>query len=212
MLDADGHASSFLDDAYWALLSKVATGKSIAILWNGNQHNAGFLLAHEPPFRVLHGGSLPSGDGVWLPRQLLREYWNPSFDELRAALPRLTAVATVYLVGTPPPKSQALIRSVIEREPFFVEQAASLKVDLAELRVTEPSTRLAMWEILQEMLQECAAEFGAVFIPVPGDVMDADGILLPRYGSDDATHGNADYAARLWKEVAAAMREKESAS
>lgn len=59
---------------------------------------------------------------------------------------------------------------------------------------------------------ECAAEFGAVFIPVPGDVMDSDGILLPRYGSDDATHGSAEYAARLWKEVAAAMKGKESDS
>lgn len=212
VLDADGRDSSFLDDDYFALLARVAEGKSIAIVWNGNQQNADFLVESSPAFRVFRAGISNSGTGGWLPRQVLREYWKPSFGQLWAALPLLTSVATVYLIGTPPPKSQTTLRSFIQRDPYFLERAAQLGMDITELKVTEFSTRLAMWEILQEMLKESAERFGAVFIPVPDDVMDSEGAMLRQYCRDDATHANSQYGARLWKEVATTMRKNGSAS
>ncbi|MDP9027750.1 MAG: hypothetical protein M3N46_09355, partial [Actinomycetota bacterium] len=190
VLDTERRSSSFLDDDYWALLARAAAGKAIGVVWNGNQHNAGFLLEPNPPFRVFHPGASTAGEGMWVPRRLLREYWTPTFAELKAALPRLTSVADVYLIGTPPPKTDELIRSVIQHDAYFVKQGTALGMDLAALAVTPAATRLAMWSLLQEMLEQCAVEFGATFVAVPPDVMDDDGILLQRYSAVDATHAN----------------------
>lgn len=206
VLDAERRSSSFLDDEYWNLLMRAATGRTIAIAWNGNQHNASFLLEPQPAFRVFHEEVDQSGDVVWLAQKVLRQYWTPSFLELRAALPRLTSVATVYLLGTPPPKSDSAIRSVIQEDPYFIGQATSLGMDLADLKITTAATRLAMWSLLQDMLRECADEAGATFLPVPGDVVDAHGILLPEFSAPDATHANAEYGARLWSELSKAIR------
>lgn len=212
VLDTERRSSSFLDDDYWALLARAAAGKAIAVVWNGNQHNAGFLLEPNPPIRVFEPGASTAGDAMWIPRRLLREYWTPSFAELKAALPLLTSVADVYLIGTPPPKTDELIRSVIQQDPYFVKQGAALGMDLAALAVTPAATRLAMWELLQEMLEQCAVEFGATFVAVPPDVTDDDGILLRRYSALDATHANTEYGARMWAEWASSMSKKGAVS
>lgn len=212
VLDTERRSSSFLDDEYWDLLALAAAGKTIGILWNGNQHNASFLLEPTPAFRLVHPGSTPAGNGMWIPRGVLREFWTSSFDELKAALPRLTSVADVFLIGTPPPKTDELIRSVIQKDPYFIAQAAALGMDLASVAVTQRSTRIAMWALLQEMLEQCAREFGATFVPVPSDVMDDEGILLDRYSALDATHANVDYGARMWGEWVSSLSSEGSAS
>lgn len=210
VLDTKRRSSSFLDEHYWDLLARAATGKNIAIAWNGNQHNASFLLEAQPAFRVFHEGDDLSGEVTWLPQQLLRAYWAPSLLELRAALPRLTSVATVYLLGSPPPKSDGAIRSVVQEDPYFIAQATSLGMSLADLKITPAATRLAMWSILQDMIRECADEAGAVFLPVPDDVTDINGILLEELSAPDATHANAAYGARLWSELSKEMRKDSS--
>ena len=50
-------------DAYWDYLIGQGAGRTVAILWSGNEHNGKFLLQQKPPFRVYdpEGEELRSG-------------------------------------------------------------------------------------------------------------------------------------------------------
>jgi hypothetical protein len=190
------------DDARWDAVVEHVAGLTVAIMWNGNQHNAHFLLEPDPPFRVfdpLTGDQ--GGVGRWVPREAVHELFEPTFAGLDRALRRLTAVAQVVLVGTPPPKSHEAVLAGLERETLFAQRARELGIAPADLRVTHGPLRVSLWRIIQEMLGDRAETFGVDFIPVPGSAMSPDGYLQPELSVPDATHANARYGALVWRSL-----------
>ena len=190
-------------DAYWDYLIEQGAGRTIAILWSGNEHNGKFLLQQKPPFRVYdpEGTELGDEQGAWVPRAELRALWSPSFDALRTLVARMTPVANVLLMCTPPPKSEAVVREALATEPFFLEQAAQLGYDAADLKITPEETRVAMWRILRDLLREVAETGGATFVPVPPEAYDNRGLLLPELDAGDVTHANGTYGGLVWSQL-----------
>lgn len=80
---ADLSGGATLDEEYWALVRNAGAGGHIVVVWNGNQHKASFLLRPDPPFRVLSesGRESDMGEGQWVTRSTLREYFRPSGQE-----------------------------------------------------------------------------------------------------------------------------------
>jgi hypothetical protein len=178
-------------------------------MYQGSQHSADFLLTPDPPFRTYDPDSPQSeqfaGAGRWVPQETLREYWAPSFFVLTDLLERLRGLARVLVLGTPPPNSEAYVRRVLQDEPegsHFKRLAQQLGVDLSVCGISPDYVRLGMWRILQDMLHERAQTGGAIFVPVPAAAIGSDGLLLPEYRKDDATHANTGFGALMWAEVA----------
>ncbi len=191
-------------DAYWDYLVGQGAGRTVAILWSGNEHNGKFLLQAKPPFRVFDPESdVELGDehGAWIPRTELRDLWSSSFDGLRAVLARLTPLAKVLLMCTPPPKSDELCRKALATEPFFLAQAAELGYDAADLRITPEETRVSLWRVLRDLLHEVAETGGATFVPLPPGTYDDRGLLLPEFDGGDVTHANGAYGALVWAQL-----------
>jgi hypothetical protein len=204
-----------LDNDYWEYVRSVSLGKRVAVMWNGNQHHALFLVETDPPIavwpawrdrehrvqprlsglrRILRLEQKPARCSESLvPRSMLQAMWSPTFDQLRFALALLTPDREVVVVSTPPPKRQSLVRANLASELWFAPIAERLGVSVAELPITDEYVRLAMWETLHSQLREVCGEFGVTVIPVPNAAVDSQGFLLPQYSAPDATHANGDY-------------------
>jgi hypothetical protein len=191
------------DDGLWDAVVDHVAGRAVAIMWNGNQHNAHFLLEPDPPFRIFDplAGDL-GGVGRWVARDAVRELFEPTFAGLDRILTRLTAVAQVALLGTPPPKSDEAVVAGLERETLFAQRALELGLAPADLRVTRGPLRVTLWRLLQEMLSVRADTYGIDFVPVPGSAMSPNGYLRPELSVPDATHANARYGALVWQSLA----------
>jgi hypothetical protein len=192
-------------DAYWDYLVGQGAGRTVAIVWSGNEHNGMYLLQQKPSFRVFDSEAVTPelGDeyGDWIPRTEFRELWSPSFDGLRAVLARLTPLARVLVMCTPPPKSDGQVRAALATEPFFLEQAAQLGYDATDLQITPEPTRVALWRVLRDLLQEVAEAGGATFVPLPPGTYDDHGLLLPEYDGGDVTHANGAYGGLVWAQL-----------
>jgi len=108
-------------------------------------------------------------------------------------------------LGTPPPKPEMKVRAGIAIEPHFVQVLAARGLTPEDAPVVDTTTRVAAWDALQECLHEVAAEGGANFLGVPGDVAGPDGTLLDMYCAPDATHANRSYGHRIWSHLLASL-------
>jgi hypothetical protein len=209
-----------LDDSYWDYVHEVSAGKAVAVMWNGNQHHALFLIEPEPPFsvwpalqgqfershglavrtrrklarvlRLPHSRDVNAGVSL-VPRSMLQAMWAPTFAQLEFALSLLVPDRDVIVVSTPPPKRQVVVEQNLSSEAWFVPVAERMGVDIADLPVTDEFVRLAMWKTLHAQLADTCRAYGVPVVPVPSEATDSDGFLLPEYSAPDATHANAEY-------------------
>ena len=206
--DAIAYTSDWLaptNDAYWDFVVEQTAGRTVAILWSGNEHNGMYLIKQKPPFRVYDAKAryeLPDDEGMWISRSTFKTLWAPTFAPLSALVERLAQQSRVLLVGTPPPKSDVLVSKALVNEPHFIAIAERLGYPADQLEVTPAITRVALWRVLDELLQEVAATTGATYVPIPPSCADEDGVLLPDYDNGDATHSNAAYGALVWQQLA----------
>ncbi len=202
------------DPDYWDFLVEASRDRVAAVIWNGNQHNARFLVQPDPPIRVWDDSPAPddqqpvpaSRDAVWVSREQVRELWSDDDELLRQRLVELAGSARrVLVIGTPPPKSDEFVARALRADPFFAEVTESLGLAPDETPVTPGSTRMALWKIVQAMLADSAAATGATFVPVPPEALDGQGYLRGVLATADATHANAAYGRLVWQAVARAL-------
>jgi hypothetical protein len=189
---------------YWSALTRYAPGNSIALLWDGNQHNGYFLI--EQPLRFdfvpRRLQSLPvEEDAVIVPETLVRAKFFQSLLGSRTGGLILNNLLTdlraqthsrIALVGTPPPKGDnERLLSFLPSEFAYLHNPAGLTVE--QVRLTPPTIRLKLWNVIQEIYQEQAERVGVEFIPVPDIVTDEAGFLKPEFWTLDVTHANAAY-------------------
>ncbi len=187
---------------YWQYVAEVAQGRTIIIVWNGNQHHAQFLVEPLPPISVWSARlGATTGKGTIVPRALLRALWEPTMTGLSEALALLPQSARPIVLATPPPKNDLIVSANLAVERWFEPEAQGRGVAIGDLPITAQATRLALWEIIQERLQEIAVSAGARFLGLPESVADDDGYLLPGLSGPDATHANADYGDLLWTHI-----------
>jgi hypothetical protein len=182
---------------YWSALISYAPGNSIAVIWGGNEHNERFLIEQPLRFdfvpRRLQSLSVEE-DAVIVPEALVRAWFQLRLHGLHDMLANLKAqpYSRIALVGTPPPKGDnERLRGFLTTEFAAYHNPSGLTMD--QVRLTSPTLRLKLWNVLQEFYQEQAERGGVEFIPVPDIVTDEAGFLKPEFWLADLTHANRAY-------------------
>jgi hypothetical protein len=194
-----------LTPEYWSFVVQATAGRVVAIVLGGRSQQ--FLIRTDPSFRVYDPGCTEPGtdEGVWVPQEVFRHLWEYMVTNLDALIGHLGASSRLLVLGTPPPKPEALILDGTQHATPFIEFARGVGIEPSDLRILPPATRLALWRIEQTMMEEHAQAAGVTFVPAPASATDADGLLLPAYSHTDATHANSRYGALMWAGVAAAL-------
>jgi len=188
------------DQEYWEFVGEIASGKKLAVVWNGNQHIANFLFQTIPPF-TLHGVTESDHNRMPIPKTMVKEFFKPFFEELNLIMPMMASASSITLVNGPAPKPLTHIQTCFMNEQFFVTIADSLNLDIDSLELTSDSLRLELWRLVSEMLASYAQSLGAYFLDVPIESLDSSGLLLEEYWHSDTTHANEYYGKLLVEKI-----------
>jgi hypothetical protein len=216
MRAAIAYAADFgrVDDDYWGFLADAGAGRTVALVWDGNQHNGAFLVQPDPPFRVYRSaadaGAPAEQAGAWVPREMLSSYWAGSFAALGEALDLLVKRSRVLVIATPPPKPgeylEPKFQGKLEWDPWVADIASARRLASNELAVSSEPLRLALWSIIQDGMREEARRSGATYVPVPDSAFDPAGLLAPAYSAGDLTHANSEYGGLMWAQIEAVLQ------
>jgi hypothetical protein len=195
-----------VDDSYWNKVIASIDGRPLAVLWGGNRHNR-FILKPSQGFRLAYGcGAFECEGDPFVPVEAVRALMLPFVSGLDSFLGRATGRARVFVVGSPPPKQERMVRNGFIKEPGYANIARQRGLDIATAPISPLSVRKSLWCIYQDLFAESASRNGAIFVPVPDYAMDPGGSLREELCASDATHGNAAYGAVMWKEIFAAVK------
>ena len=193
--------------AYWDMVARHCAGRTVALSWNGNQHNASFLIAPEPMFDFVCPGAATTAihpGAVVLPAGVVRAYFRHTLWALDRTIRLLRAhgVGRVLVLGTPAPKRDGdFILTRIRTEAYFQDAAAAAGIDLGAIRITPAPIRQKLWALIQQMMADIAVREGTTFVPVPPETLDPDGTLKRQYWQDDTTHANRAYGNRVRQQL-----------
>ncbi|KQU05618.1 hypothetical protein ASG60_02865 [Methylobacterium sp. Leaf469] len=193
---------------YWDRLCAHASGRRLALAWEGNRYNDAFLLQGSPAFDLVVAelAHLPLRDNaVVVPERAVRARFAETGAGLAAFLERLAAhgPARVVLVSAPPPKADAArLAELIGIGAYGAKLAAAHGLDPHDLALTPATVRLKLWQVEQNVQRAVADRFCIAFVPAPAACADADGCLHPDYWAHDVTHANASYGALMRDEIA----------
>jgi hypothetical protein len=188
------------DNEYWDFIVEQSRGKNLAISWNGNEHNLHFLIDTKMKFNSLNlnlGSKYP-----FVTLSQIKESFRPTFYELELILSRFPDRSKICLLGTPPPKSQALLNSKIQDDEFFIEMGEKIGIQKKDIRVSSNELRIFMWKLTQELTEKSAKEFGCKFLPAPVESFERNFLLREIYSVDDLTHANPDYGLLMLEKIA----------
>lgn len=189
-----------INGEYWEQLQKLPNVETVVICWNGNQHNAQFLLKSEPVIRVHHDFvNDEEKKGLVVPLSMFDELWLPDFKLLERAITTLSLTKKVILLGTPPPKSEIEIRNNLSNDEFFKSLLHRSGIGLDDAPITSDIFRFMLWKRIQQNLERIARVFGVPFIHVPSKVFDNGMTLKSEYSASDASHANHLYGQAMWE-------------
>ena len=171
MLAPRERSKQFLSDpGYVEAFARSTKGNVAVVVWDGNQHIAAFLIDSSPPFQVFQKGVVDAAHDLgrtWVSEEMLRSRWRGdatwTTDELEKLLGRLVATSTrVVLLGTPPPKSERLIRAALTDDPYFSALLEKDSMRPEDVPLTPGPVRIAMWRVIQNVYREAASDAGAL--------------------------------------------------
>lgn len=196
---------------YWDALVNYAQGRVVVLIYNGNQHNAGFLFRAGPPFDFWDPDASADFllDASVVPRAMVAEYFKPSLLNLDVIVAKLKegGAAEIIVLGTPPCKGDSdFIREIVMGSRYFQDAAEKMGRDIRTVEINDSSVRVKLWRLLQQMMAEIAQRTGATFLPLPNDVLDPDGCLKREFWAHDVTHGNQKYGEVLVGHLRSALK------
>jgi hypothetical protein len=184
---------------------EAARARNVAILWQGSQFLVRSLFVATRDFDVVFDGR-PSLPGAQLiPLSALEEFGRVSLSsdlllDVCSAC-RDNCPGTTAFLAPPPPSRDSVVVAGFDREALLVKIAEESSGDGEAPRLVAESVRAKLWLILVGLYSAYAKERDLFFIPPPDSALGRDGLLLPEYSSDDASHANAEYGALYIREV-----------
>lgn len=153
----------------------------------GNQYAVVSTIRHEENFSVLDArDKLNESKDVTqiIPHHTFKSYissgvWNSDGPVIRK-IKSSTRARVLHLTPPPPKFDNAFL--VKNHETRFAE------VGLGKLEPTEPTFRLACWEMQRECLAALCADVGIELVPPPAAALTEEGFLAPLYYGKDVTH------------------------
>lgn len=189
------------DQAYWTELVNLAAHRTVAIIWNGNQHYGRFLLAETPPIDLVlpdepHRPIDPNA--VVVPVLRLKELWQQTFVELTLIIKSLKARegCRPILVGTPPPirTDESIRAALMRKDDFFVKVSQYFNIDLATADLTPRPVMYKLWATVQSSMRDVAELCQIPFLGVSRATQTDEGFLRDEYSQAvDFTHANSSY-------------------
>ena len=168
-------------------------------LFGGNDHSIICVLNDPRPFEVV----LPEAPDLYvderaevLPAALLRA------ELKRRVLPHLRELAAyramvqgrLIHVESPPP---------IADIPFLEAHAGDFAEPMRERGFAPALFRYKIWRMHSALYREACAQLGVEFLPVPPEMMDAQGMMIPQAWNQDPTHGNPFYGKHVLARITA---------
>lgn len=168
----------------------------------GNEHNVlgliehprsfDFILPDNPDLPPIAGAEIVPYDYV---RQTLRRrVWGSVFHI--GKIIQKTGKTVVHLPPPPPIGDGAFVAKHLDK--YFLNKADCTKVAASLLR-------WKLWMLQTDLARELCQELGAIFWASPRSRMDSQGFLLPKYFSNDATHGNLEFGQSQNEAIASAL-------
>ncbi|WBH16397.1 SGNH/GDSL hydrolase family protein [Sphingomonas radiodurans] len=200
------------DAAYWDLFVESASNRVPAVIWAGNQHYAHFLFRPAVPLDFILSAEprLPLNRAAQIvPEEMIRTFLDTSLTPLSRLLGRLAKRSPFppIVIGTPPPKGDLeRLCANIRRESVLHDIATKLGVPIAPSSLADLNLIVKLWRLIQTILAEIARETGAVFVPVPQQLITGEGVLHDEFWASDATHANRAYGSKM---LAAVLRQAE---
>jgi hypothetical protein len=197
---------------YWERLCEEADGRTVVLLWGGNEHNSFFLFESDRPFDVLLDGNDRIEDGrEIIPQRMIRAKFDPAIEGLRYISHLLSEKrCKIIVAGTPPPqKDNDNIFARVLNEPDFQRQMLAHGLSPENLQISPPFLRLKLWRLLQTCIRETAILGDAEYFAVPSILTDEDGFILDCYSAGDVSHANGDYGRIYLTELLNWMRRDE---
>jgi hypothetical protein len=187
-------------EKYWRNLQQLSYVETVVICWNGNQHNAQFLLESDPAISVYQDFKTDEKNTkVVVPLAMFDELWQPDFKVLEQAIGIVSSSKKVILIGTPPPKSESEIRNHLMSDEFFISLLGNAGIKIEDAPITSDKFRFVLWKRIQQNLERIARVAGIPFVPVPSEVFDNDMTLRSDCSAPDASHANHLYGQAMWK-------------
>lgn len=182
------------------LRKRVASVATVISIIGGNKHNTFGLIAHPEPFDFFlsERPDLMTDESVRLvPESAIRESLEIRMrSELQAIrLLRELFGRTIYHAQTPPPLADEA-HILAGADSFFREHG------VASLGVSPRSLRLKVWLLQSRIVTEFCQRHDVIYIPLPPEVFDAEGLLNKKGYGPDATHGNRWFGERLLRNAA----------
>jgi hypothetical protein len=194
------------DEVYWREFVAAAAGRTVGLMWGGNEHNSIYFFqrAYRFDFSSEHVSRFLSRAQIVTQRTVRKRFLELSLNDMETLLKALAGAGArkVALLGTPPPKyDNEKLRKLLDAEPVLVQWARTAKIPLDEVAITDPLVRLKLWHLLQDMFREAAARYGFSYIGTPPEAQDADGFLREELWAPDVTHANMAYGALMFAKV-----------
>ncbi len=176
---------------------KNAKRQFILLSISGNEHNILSIVQHKKPFDFILDASDPALEpGVEIltraaVRETVREWMEFNrVDAITRAFGEATALPIV-LVEPPPPLPASHVRA----NPDIFEKA------LCKARVSSDALRHKIWRLQGELYLEICHKYGVRFVPVPGRLLDVNGLLVREGCGLDATHANEIFGQQMMLEI-----------
>jgi hypothetical protein len=194
---------------YWQAAAAHARGRFLAIAWNGNQHQAAFLIARGRDFDFACPGAgteAPDPAAELVPASVIRAFFRPTLTGLMKVVALADGARRVMVLGTPAPKGDDdFVLGHIRRSDYFLQRARDAGLDPATMRLTPPAVRQKLWVVLQQEMAAAAERAGALFVPCPAETLEPDGTLRRDCWAEDATHANATWGAAMRRAIERAV-------
>ena len=191
------------DENYWQMVAN-SDSRYVCISWDGSQPFTQFLFE---PNMAIYPNTSEHGSTAH-PTGLIKAFFR---DNLLALQNQITSLKEngspeIILLGTPPPKSDDLVKQGLSKEDFFLEKMKELNLDRDSALLTPMQTRIGLWELLQSCMKEIADFNRLTFISFPKETMTVENVLLPEFSADDVIHSNSSAALAVIEKVSNHIR------
>jgi hypothetical protein len=184
----DGEDAAFAPPLADAIAEQIAWHRPVVVSVNGgNVHNVLSLVRHPRPFDFLlssEDGPPLDPDAEPISEALVRAALDHGLvgDRFLLRLTKAAANAAFHLESPPPLADNRTIE----------DYAAAHFEGMPAFGAASPGLRYKIWRLHSRIVAGYCADLGITFLPVPREVQDANGFLLPHLAGD-ATHGNQAY-------------------
>lgn len=169
-------------------LAKTFWADNHVFLYFGSvEHNRYALLKHEQPFNFFDQDGGAGAQGSFVTHGLIQGFFEEifaSYEQGMALIAELSGGKFFVLQGPPPPPDAKFVEDYLHAHNYVPADAENVMMPTA--------FRRKMYKVATGVLRASTEKHGGIFVPVPAEAFDEEGMLRPDLVSDPF-HANTLY-------------------